>query len=74
MWYAVYTWQGETGWQRKNVFADETPDLARSMVLLDESDGLGSVALIEADTREAAESFPRYNGGWRRISAAPPPS
>lgn len=68
MWYAVYAWRGESGWQRKNVFEDETPDLARSMTLLDFDDPDGSVALVEADTREEAESFPQYHGGWRRLA------
>jgi hypothetical protein len=68
MWYAVYSWRGETGWQRQNVFEDVNADLARSMTLIDmHGEASGSVALVEGDTREAAESFPRYNAGWRRL-------
>ena len=68
MWYALYQWHGEGGWRRKNVFEDQGPDLARSMLLVGFDDELtGSVALVEADTREEAESFPAYNTGWRRI-------
>ncbi len=68
MWYALYQWHGEGGWRRKNVFEDENADLARSMMLV-EFDGeiTGSAALVEAETREGAESFPAYNGGWRRL-------
>ena len=68
MWYAIYLYRGETGWRLRNVFEDATPDLARSMVLMEDSPET-SAALIEGDTREAAESFPEYGGSWRRLDS-----
>ena len=66
MWYAIYRWSGETGWKRQNVFEDNSPDLARSMALLEHGSS-GSVALVESDRRESAESFPQFGRDWRRL-------
>ena len=69
MWYAIYAWQGESGWKLQNVFEDSSPDLARGMALLAfDGEITGSLALVEADTREVAESYPQYDAGWRRLS------
>lgn len=73
MWYAIYAYRGETGWRLRNVFEDVTPDLARSMLLVEDSPGV-SLALVEADTREAAESFPAYGAPWRRLDRPSGPS
>jgi len=69
VWYALYTWRGETGWVRRNVFEDQNAELARAMVLVDlAGDGSTTVALVEGESREAAESFPAYGAAWKRVS------